>query len=475
MIYVNNVDNVDTSNFPSPLFYEDKDYVFLKKIDAIYIDDDISTHKVITKVIGENIHLTVCDSLYTAFDIIESKNYDIILCDMGASPEILKEFFIKYSQKIPIIAISSSMDPKTAFAAARMGAKDYITKNQEDLKNISKLLHKVYSNWIKDKEQKNSMKLLNDPNIRIVLKDLINTELPITSRINSSFTTDIQINDTIKNAYDIQANDILAKHPYILKSLIKLEFIIKESIGQTLACPNCKSVNIFAHYFCDNCKNSNFKSKEVTIHNNCNEIILDKKIHRQGQLLCSHCKIFFVNTPSECYNMIGYQCNTCNNTFIHPSTSYTCNNCNLYRFSINEGSWVELYKYNLEQENLNNIKKNIFLLRNLEQFLKDIGFTVKQYEKFVSDENSFGPFELIAFKDKEILLFIILSNDLKHNLSRIFEIDFASKMMDKEIKSFAVAFFEPPEIVLMLLKKFGITPLVKEDEMDIVKEIRKYI
>ena len=90
-----------------------------------------------------------------------------------------------------------------------MGAKDYINKNQEDLKSISKSLHKVYLNWIKDREKKNSMQLLNDPNIRIVLKDLINTELPITQRIRTYFTTDMQINDTIKNTYNIQANDIL--------------------------------------------------------------------------------------------------------------------------------------------------------------------------------------------------------------------------------------------------------------------------
>ena len=45
-----------------------------------------------------------------------------------------------------------------------MGAKDYITKNKEDLKTISKSLHKVYLDWIKEEEQKNSLQLLNDPN-----------------------------------------------------------------------------------------------------------------------------------------------------------------------------------------------------------------------------------------------------------------------------------------------------------------------
>jgi CheY-like chemotaxis protein len=470
-MHVDNLNAVQPPHVPN----EEKDYVFLKRLEAIYIDDDISAQKLITKAIGDTIHITACDSIYTAVDNIASKNYDIILCDMMASPDALKDFFNKFSQKIPIVAISSSLDPKFAYAAARMGAKDYINKNQEDLKSISKSLHKVYLNWIKDREKKNSMQLLNDPNIRIVLKDLISTELPITQRIRTYFTTDMQINDTIKNTYNIQANDILAENQHILKSLIKMEFLVKESVGQTLACPNCKSVNIFAHYFCDNCKNSNFKSKEALIHNHCNSIITEKKVHRNGQLLCPHCNIFFENNISEYHTINGYQCNTCNNIFIQPSIFYSCNNCNLDNFSINEGNWIELVRYNLQQENLNKIKKNIFLLMNLEQFLKDMGFIIKQYEKFVIEDRSFGPFELIASKNRELLLFIILSNDLQYNLSRIFEMDFASRITDKDIKSFAVAFFEPQEIVLRLLSKFGIIPLVKENTIDIVKEIEKQI
>ena len=115
------------------------------------------------------------------------------------------------------------------------------------------------------------------------------------------------------------------------------------------------------------------------------------------------------------------------------------------------------------------------MLRNLELFLKDFGYTIKQYEKFIDKDHSVGPFELVAYKNTKVLLFIILSNDLQYNLNQVFEMDFASKIKDREIKSFAVSFFEPQEVVLKLLKKFGIIPLVKENIKDIVNEIKKYI
>ncbi|MDQ6723924.1 MAG: hypothetical protein M3Z01_06640, partial [Thermoproteota archaeon] len=152
-----------------------------------------------------------------------------------------------------------------------------------------------------------------------------------------------------------------------------------------------------------------------------------------------------------------------------------CNTCNHEKFSLNEGKWIGLFKYNLHPNNINKIKNNIFLLGDLEQFLKDLGFIIKPYETFMSKDHIYGPFDLVAYKGTEVFIFNILGNDLQYNLSMIFEMDFGTKVIDKEVKPFAIALFEPQEIVLKLLKKFDIIPLVKDDIKDIVKGIRKYI
>ncbi len=391
------------------------------------------------------------------------------------SPDILKEFFDKYSKKIPIIFVSSSKDPKMAYLASKMGAKDYLFKDKEGFKNISKSLHTIHLKWIKDSKQKDSMQLLNDPNMRIVLKDLINTELPITQRTNSSFVSEIQVNDVIKNTYDIQINDILHKNPKILESLVRMEFTKKEYIGQTPACPNCKSVNIFTNYFCSKCKNNTFSKKEFITHIPCGKININKIAHPDEKLVCHHCMVYYDNRPSECSHISGFQCTKCDNTFTHPSISYSCNNCNVDKFFVNNVIWVDLFRYKLELENLNKIKKSIFFFMDLEQILKDLGYTIKQYDKFMNQDKSYGPFELIAYKDVEVILFITLSDDLHYNLSRIFEMDFKSNITNKKIKSFAIAFFEPQDIIFRILKKFDIIPLVKADGKDLVKEIRNYI
>ncbi len=47
-----------------------------------------------------------------------------------------------------------------------------------------------------------------------------------------------------------------------------------------------------------------------------------------------------------------------------------------------------MFKFNLQSENFNKIKKNIFLLSDLEKYLNGLGFTVKQFEKFSDKDHS---------------------------------------------------------------------------------------
>jgi CheY-like chemotaxis protein len=457
------------------IYNEEKDYIFLKELDVIYIDNDIHAQKMLLNHNTDTIRITACDSLYSALDIIESKNYDIILCDMNAPKDLLKEFFNIYSQRLPIIAISSFIDTKIAYISAKIGARGYLTKNDIDLKNITKSIHKIYLEWVKEKEKRNSLQFLNNSEIRIVLRDLINTEIPITQRLNTEFMNNLFINETIKNTYNILANDILAKNHNIINSLVKMEFVNKEVVEQTIACPNCKSVNLFIHYICDNCKNSNFKKQQIVIHTQCGNIVNIKIKNYNDKIFCTNCNELYEINPYDFKNTSGFQCNLCKNIFSQPLILYSCNSCNFNNFNINEAKWLELYKFTSNIENINKIKNKLFLLNHLDDYFKNAGYLVKQYEKFANNGKSLGPFELVAYKDKYAYIFIILSNELEHNLSRIFELDFALKFIDKEIKPFAIVSFHPQEIVLKLLKKINIIPIIKEDIKDMLSEIIKHI
>jgi hypothetical protein len=311
--------------------------------------------------------------------------------------------------------------------------------------------------------------------MRIILWDLINTDLPIYQTISSSLVNEVPINDTIQKAYNIQTNDILANHPYVLKSLSKMDFLTKEPLEQTLACPNCRSVNVFAHYFCEKCKSSWFKAITLRVHNACGKYSILDETRSEKKLLCSYCGIYYENSPSNYKETKGFQCSVCHKTFTNPVVSFSCRSCNHEGFGINEGTWVNLFMYKLQHKNINKIKKSFSLLIELEKLLQKSGFTIKQYEKIEYGGNSFGPYELTAYKEKMIFIFIILNTDLQYNLRRIFEIDVISKIKDENLRSFGIAFYEPPEVILKLLEKFGIMPLIGLDANVIVKTISNTI
>ena len=127
---------------------------------------------------------------------------------------------------------------------------------------------------------------LRDPQNRIVLRELLMSDLPITQRIISSCVNEIQINDAIQRSYNIKTNDILSKDPHILDSLVKMDIVIKENIGQTLSCPNCDSVDIFANYSCNKCYGASFRRKNMCIHISCNQVIIKKKYNNSGEIFC---------------------------------------------------------------------------------------------------------------------------------------------------------------------------------------------
>src|SRR5919108_473722 len=71
------------------------------------------------------IEIVPCFSAEDGLSKLSSGKYDVILCDFRPSDPIIGDIFSFYSSRFPIVAISSSDNPRDAQTAARMGALDY--------------------------------------------------------------------------------------------------------------------------------------------------------------------------------------------------------------------------------------------------------------------------------------------------------------------------------------------------------------
>jgi len=436
------------------------------RIKTIVVDEQLSESSYLQDAV-EDIEFTLCNSLSNAFNVLDNQNFDIALCNMNAPPKLLKEFFQKYNKVLPIIAFSSSDDPRLAYVAANLKARDIIFSKQLNYKEISQTLQRIRFEWVEEQKEMMIDHFLQEPQNRVILRELLISDLPISQRIVSSCINEIQIDDSIKKAYDIKTNEILIKNPAILDTMVKMNVVIKEHIGQTLACLNCNSVNIYTNYYCNNCNSSKFKRKDLFFHVQCNQIIPVKTYNQSGEILCPQCIVYFGDIPSNRYSILGFECTYCNKTFATPSISYSCNDCNYEKFSLNSARWIELYKFKIRDDYVNRIKSNFFLLMQLEDLLGQSGSILKHHEHYIDNDNSFGPFDLIAYSQITTLIFITLNNDLTRDIEKILEIEKLSTMSSKKVKTFAISFAHPVKSILNLLMKFNIVSVVETENKDI--------
>src|SRR5205085_4634612 len=117
-----------------------------------------------------------------------------ILCELKLSDGDVLDIFKQYSNKIPIVAISTSEDPKLIQIATKAGAMDYIIKNELGTRRIPRSLHGITNEWIKQIKLSNVKRLLNDEYVKQFLKDLISNGSPLKEQINSNVTFDVRSN-----------------------------------------------------------------------------------------------------------------------------------------------------------------------------------------------------------------------------------------------------------------------------------------
>jgi CheY-like chemotaxis protein len=133
-------------------YREENDFVISKNLQVLLIDKDSFLHYKIKKNGGSHITFDPVSTLAEATERLQKNNYDLILCDF--SIEGVAAMFSAYSKKVPIVVLSTSDSTRDAQLAARMGAVDYIIKNDEGMKLIQRTLHTAFGQWRRKSKEK---------------------------------------------------------------------------------------------------------------------------------------------------------------------------------------------------------------------------------------------------------------------------------------------------------------------------------
>ncbi|MDQ5870247.1 MAG: hypothetical protein M3530_11055, partial [Thermoproteota archaeon] len=441
---------------------DEKDYLFVKKIRVLLIDDDEFAQFNISRNIGNSIQLDTCSSVTAASDKLKGGHYDAILCNFEPSDAHVIELFKQYSHKMPIVAMSVSEDPKLVQLAGKTGALDYIIKNDSGLKWVSRSLHKVTSEWNQKTRISENQKLLMAPPVRKILKEMMATTR-VTQRIQSKIEYDSKIINSMK------------EHERSLQSLINEGYVVKEPTQLKLACPNCKSINLVTNYLCQNCNSSNFTRGNVLEHNKCGHSDLETNFQEDNRLVCPKCRKELKLIGVDYFRIVSaLKCKECRNIFTIPEITYDCNDCGNSGFSLSDGSWKQIYNYEISAEKLEEIKQNIISLSPIEGFLQQKGFEIKLDETIVSDSQSYGPFDLIAERGSELILVSVIGSEIENAVAKLIELDNVSKFIHRKVSKYAILFAEPTEVARNLIDKFDILPILIEHEREMANRFKEF-
>ncbi len=441
-------------------YREENDFVISKNLQVLLIDKDSFLHYKIKKNGGSHITFDPVSTLAEATERLQKNNYDLILCDF--SIEGVAAMFSAYSKKVPIVVLSTSDSTRDAQLAARMGAVDYIIKNDDGMKLIQRTLHTAFGQWRRKSKEK---KLFLNQQCRKILKHMLGNSNVIKERYDSNIALIDNNGKNLKTiGTDYENEDKTTRDN--LEKLVSSKFLTKYPSELTIACPKCQSVNINSHYTCQNCNSSDFIKGEVMEHNKCGYTDLSRVFEDKSldKLICPKCNKELKLIGVDYFRLeSAFKCRKCTVIFSSPYQTFDCNECKLKSIKFTELGWKNVFTYSLSASKISEIKQQVVSLEEIEKYIRNLGFKVNTDYLIQSSNQSLGPFDIVAQKNDSTIIINSLGDDIEDNFSKLFEFNIVDKVIPGNIHKMVILFSEPKEVTKNLMVNYNIHPIIIED------------
>jgi hypothetical protein len=452
----------------------EKDYLYTKRLNCLLISSDKYLCGIVLNAVDESINVIVSDNYQKSFERAGSEHFDVIVCDVMEIEPIIDDFIFTFSKKIPIAIICRSNDLQLLLNIARFGIKYAIMGDELGIKYLTKSLHSIYAQWIKERKKFSLKPVLENPDTKVIFRDMLLTELPIYQKIRSYFTNEIDVNPVIRESYNIKVNELVKSNSELVDLLVKEKYLIKEKVKNYILCPNCKSVDLDISYVCHKCGNNLFmKYEEVITHGGCGYKGLKNIFTIGDKFYCPGCKVRFADFD-DCKKSSSYFCQNCLEYFEEPELKYICNFCDFGPFRHISGVLNTLHKYEINPLLKKEFKKNFLILQKLSDYLIQAGYALSFNEKSIKNTTSGIFYDLTARKKDQIIIVIILSSDLEYNIELLYHI----QLLRSEQSNFVpivISLDEPSQLIFNLLSKFNIILIVSNDEMEILSRFKEFL
>jgi hypothetical protein len=452
----------------------ERDYIYTKRLNCLLISSDKYLCGIVLNAVDESINVIVSESYQKSFERAGSEHFDVIICDVMEIEPIIDDFIFTFSKKIPIAMICRSNDLQLLLNIARFGIKYAIMGDELGIKYLTKSLHAIYSEWIKERKKFSLKPVLENPDTKVIFRDMLLTELPIYQKIRCYFTNEIDVNPVIRESYNIKVNELVKSNSDLIDLLVKEKYLVKEKVKNYIICPNCKSVDLDISYVCGKCDNNLFmKYEEVITHSGCGYKGLKNIFIIGDKFYCPGCKVRFADFD-DCVKNSSYFCQNCLEYFEEPEVKYKCNFCDFGPFRHISGVLKTIHKYEINPLLKKEFKKNFLILQKLSDHMIEAGYVLSYHEKSIMNTTSGIFYDLTARKKDQTVIVIILSSDLEYNIELLYHI----QLLRSEQSNFVpivISLDEPSQLIFNLLSKFNINLIVSNNEIEILSRCKKFL
>ena len=441
-------------------YREERDFIILKNLRVLLIDRDSFSHYNIKKNSGKHIVFETVPTLDDAFQKLQDNTFDLILCDFGI--EGIARLFSNYAKRIPIVVMSTSDNTRDAQLATKMGAIDYIIKNDDGMKLIQRTLHTAALEWKKKHKEK---KLLLNQQSRKILKYMLANSTVINERYDSNITLTDSNGKNFKNMIkDFETSEKTTVDN--LEKLVSSKYLSKFPHGLTIACPQCQSVSINSHYICQNCSASDFVKGEVIEHNKCGYTDLSMAFEDKSldKLVCPKCNKELRLIGVDYFRLeSAFKCKKCTIIFSNPFQTFDCNDCTQKNIKYTDLGWKQTFTYSLSTSKMSEIKQQVVSLDDVQKYFVDYGFKVNNDYMIQSNYQTLGPFDIMAQKNDVIIIVSALGDDIEENVAKLFELNMLDKVISGRLHKVVLLFSEPKEVTKNLMDNYNIYAIVIDD------------
>ncbi len=454
----------------------ERDFIYLKNLDVLLITSDNFLSNLILNSVDSSIRMTVYDNYNKAFEAVQNSMFDIIICDILKDEDnnLVEDFILGYSKAIPIVVFYRSNNLQLVLKTAKLGIKEIISSDEMAIKYLSKTLHTIYSEWVQQGRKFLLKPALENPQMRVILRDMLLTELTIFQKIRSYFAIEVDINQVIKESYNLQVNELINSNSEILDSLVKEKFLIKNKVKNILICPNCESIDLDINYQCSSCNNKLFKKYEqVYVHKICGYTGLKHDFLTGNNFYCPKCNDRIGNSD-EFIIKPSYHCQKCSIFFTEPVTNFRCNFCDYGPFTHIEGNTKTVHRFDINPTLEKEFKKNFFILESVSDYLTNLNYKLSFNEKSDTNITTDTLFDLVARKENQTIIFVILTSRLQQDIELLYQMEMLHSS-DANVIPVVLSLEEPEQLILNILLKFKIFLIVSDNAKEILEKTKRYL